>query len=111
MNTPYGNSTPLTVKLPPISTPPVASVMSGLRNASPNEETSAVIAAPITTATASSTTLPRIRKSLKPRIMPRVSHSRASVHVSRFPVSEQSTRSDCGAGDRPAGRTTPVRSP
>src|SRR4051812_15632149 len=54
------------VKTPPKSPPPPIRPISGVRNESPNDVTTAVNAVPTTTATARSTTLPRSRNFLKP---------------------------------------------
>src|SRR5215212_6695639 len=56
--------------------PPLTRPISGVRNESTKAATTAVNAAPMTTATARSTTLPRSRKSLKPFIMG------SSIHTS-----------------------------
>src|SRR3954451_1681713 len=65
-NEPQVKSWPSTVTVPPFTPPPPASPISGSRNDSVKDVTTPVNAAPITTATASSTTFPRSRKSLKP---------------------------------------------
>src|SRR3954453_9590931 len=55
-----------TTNVPPSNPPPPTRPIKGSRNESVNAPTTAVNAAPMTTATARSTTLPRSRKSLKP---------------------------------------------
>src|SRR3712207_8265032 len=65
-NAPQRKCCPSTTHSPPFSPPPPTSPISGSRNDVVNEVTTAVKAAPMTTATASSTTFPRSRKSLKP---------------------------------------------
>src|SRR3954451_9571200 len=69
-NAPQVNTWPLPDRLPPVTPPPPPSPISGWRNEVVNAVTRAVNAAPITTATASSTTFPRSRKSLNPLTTP-----------------------------------------
>src|SRR4051794_19145512 len=75
-NNPYRKCAPLTVKnsAPKLGLPPIAA-RKGVMKLAVNEVTSAPKAAPISTATARSTTLPRRRNFRKP-LMARTSHRR-----------------------------------
>lgn len=80
MKAPQVKTCPLIMKVPPVGPPPPTSPISGVRKELVNEPTNAVNAAPMTTATASSTTLPRSRKSLNP-FMPYSFPERPSVRI------------------------------
>src|SRR3954452_14297375 len=97
MNWPYGNRTPDTVKDLVRKSPvaPVTTPTSGVMKARTNEVMRAPKAAPMTTATARSTTLPRSRNFLKP--------STSSPGGSEGPTCADPARSGrSGAGDQHA---------
>src|SRR5687767_13337998 len=96
-NAPQANTCWSTSKAPPSSPPPPARPISGVRNDSANWSTTAVKAAPMTTATASSTTLPRSRKSLKPLNTASSTHTGRSRSSTRRGAWREAQR-QCGGG-------------